>query len=92
MARKLGKDVELTVCKTYVGVRRGRQFAMIKPATRTRVDLCLVLPDVQADGRLLKFGSVGGERMTHRIGIGAKSEIDGEVKAWLKGAYQGISG
>jgi hypothetical protein len=30
--------------------------------------------------------------MTHRIGIGAKSEIDGEVKAWLKGAYQGISG
>lgn len=92
MARKLGKDVELTVCKTYVGVRRGRQFAMIKPATRTRVDLCLVLPDVQTDGRLLKFGSVGGERMTHRIGIGAKSEIDGEVKAWLKGAYQGISG
>lgn len=92
MARKLGKDVELTVCKTYVGVRRGRQFAMIKPATRTRVDLCLVLPDVQADGRLLKFGSVGGERMTHRIGIGAKNEIDGEVKAWLKAAYQGISG
>src|SRR3954447_8444946 len=30
-AAQLGEDVEMTVCKTYVGIRRKRQFAMIKP-------------------------------------------------------------
>jgi hypothetical protein len=92
IARKLGKDLDLTVCKTYVGVRRGRQFAMIKPTTRTKLDLCLVLPGVKPAGRLLKAGSIGGERMTHRVEIAAKKEIDGEVKAWIKAAYEGTAG
>jgi hypothetical protein len=86
-ARKLGSDVELTVCKTYVGMRRGRQFAMIKPTTRTRVDLGLVLPEIRPGGRLSKAGSIGNDRMTHRIGIQAAKEVDGEVKRWLKAAY-----
>lgn len=87
-ARRLGKDVELTVCKTYVGLRRGRQFAMIKPTTKTRVDLGLALPDMKPGGRLLKAGSIGSDRMTHRMEIGAKNEIDGEVKGWLRAAYE----
>ncbi len=87
-ALKLGKDVGLTVCKTYVGARRGRQFAMIKPATRTRVDLGLVLPDTKPAGRLLKTTSGGNDRMTHRIEITSKTEIDGEVKQWLRAAYE----
>jgi hypothetical protein len=89
LARKLGKDVDLTVCKTYVGVRRGRQFAMIKPTTRTRVDIGLVLPKVKPEGRLMKAGSIGNDRMTHRIEITSKKEIDGEVKRWLQAAYDG---
>ena len=28
-AKKLGKDVSLTVCKTYVGIRTERQFALV---------------------------------------------------------------
>jgi hypothetical protein len=87
-ARKLGGDVDLTVCKTYVGIRRGRQFAMIKPATRTRVDLGLALPEVKPGGRLLKAGSIGNERMTHRIEIVSKREVDAEVRRWLKAAYE----
>ncbi|HWC95837.1 MAG TPA: DUF5655 domain-containing protein [Candidatus Sulfopaludibacter sp.] len=87
MALKLGKDVELTVCKTYVGIRRRRQFAMIKPTTRTRVDVGLVLPKAKVDDRLVVAGSIGNDRMTHRIGVGARGEVDGEVKKWLKAAY-----
>jgi hypothetical protein len=83
----LGKDVALTVCKTYVGMRRARQFGMIKPATKGRVFLGLTLPDVEPAGRLLKAGSIGNDRMTHRIEIAAPKEIDGEVKRWLKAAY-----
>jgi predicted transport protein len=87
-ARKLGNEVDLTVCKTYVGIRRGRQFAMIKPATRTRVDLGLALPEAKPAGRLLKAGSMGNERMTHRIEIASKKEIDAEVRRWLRAAYE----
>jgi hypothetical protein len=86
-AQTLGDDVVLTVCKTYVGMRRKRQFGMIKPATRPCVLLGLALPDVDPAGRLAKAGSMGNDRMTHRIEIAAEKEIDREVKRWLKTAY-----
>jgi predicted transport protein len=86
-ARALGKDVELTVCKTYVGIRRGRQFAIVKPTTRTRLDLGLVLPKVKPAGSLLKAGSIGNDRMTHRMELTSKKDLNAELKAWLKTAY-----
>lgn len=86
-ARKIGDDVEVTVCKTYVGIRRGRQFAMLRPTTKTRVDVGLALPKVKPEGRLVKAGSIGNDRMTHRIEITTGREIDVEVKRWLKAAY-----
>ena len=86
MARKLGKDVDLTVCKTYVGIRRGKQFTMIRPTTRNRVDLGLIL-DLKPAGRLVKAGSIGNDRMTHRIEIASPRDIDGEVSDWLRTAY-----
>ena len=87
-ARRLGKDVDLTVCKTYVGIRRGRQFAMIKPSTRSRLDLGLALPGRTPAGRLAKAGAIGNDRMTHRIGVSSKADIDAEVKDWLRQAYE----
>ena len=65
-AGKLGKDVALTVCKTYVGMRRSRMFALVKPATRSRVDLGLALPGVAPSGRLARAStSTGNDRITH---------------------------
>jgi len=87
MARKLGRDVDLTVCKTYVGFRRSKQFAIVKPG-RGRLDLGLVLPEIKPGGRLEKPGSIGNDRMTHRVGVAAKKEIDAEVRQWLKAAYE----
>jgi hypothetical protein len=86
-AKKLGKDVGLTVCKTYVGIRRAKQFAMIKP-WKTRVDLGLVLPGVKPGGRLDPAGPIGSERMTHRIRITTGKDIDEDVKGWLRRAYE----
>jgi predicted transport protein len=86
-AKRLGKDVELTVCKTYVGIRRRKQFAMVKPG-KSRVDLGLVLKGVKPVGRLGTAGPIGNDRMTHRVQISSKKEIDGEVKAWLRQAYE----
>ena len=90
-AHKLGGDVDLTVCKTYVGIRRNRQFAIIKPATRGRVNLGLALPGTKAGGRLLNAGSIGNDPMTHRIEIASKKDIDVDVTRWLKAAYDATS-
>ncbi|MGK0220348.1 MAG: hypothetical protein ACI9HE_003859, partial [Planctomycetota bacterium] len=42
-AKKLGADVEVSPKKSYVSLRRSKQFALIQPSTATRVDLGLCL-------------------------------------------------
>ncbi len=74
--------------KTYVTISRKRQFAAIQPSTRTRVDLGLVLPGTRASGRLKAAKNVGGGRVTHAIALEKKSDINAEVRKWLKSAYQ----
>ena len=56
---------------------------------RTRVDVGLVLPKVKAARRSMKARSIGNDRMTHRIEITSKKEIDGELERWLQAAYGG---
>ena len=89
LARKLGKDVVVTPCKTYVALRRNRQFAIVKPTTKTRVDLGLTLDAVTPAGRLEAAGKVGSDRISHVIKIESTKSIDAEVKRWLKQAYAG---
>ncbi len=86
-AQKLGKDVQVSPCKTYVALRRHKQFAIVKPA-KTRVDLGLCLAGVEPDGRLDSSKSRGSDRITHHIKLGTAKEIDAEVKRWLKAAYE----
>ncbi|HYN25653.1 MAG TPA: DUF5655 domain-containing protein, partial [Pyrinomonadaceae bacterium] len=60
----------------------------IKPTTRTRIDLGFALGDTKAKGRLIDTGGFAKkDRITHRIPIESISEVDGEVKHWLKVAY-----
>jgi hypothetical protein len=88
LARKLGKDVVVTPCKTYVSLRRKKQFAIVKPTTRTRVDLGFTLSDVKPQGRLEAVRKVAGDRLSHVIKIESPKEIDDEVKRWLSKAYE----
>jgi hypothetical protein len=90
LARKLGKDVTVNPCKTYVAVERHRQFAVIKPGGRDAVDLGLALPDVPPQGRLQAVRKMGGsDRITRRIRAASLAEVDDEVRRWLQAAYQG---
>lgn len=86
-ARRLGTDVTASARKTYVSLVRKRQFAALQPSTSDRVDLGLVLPGVRARGRLEATTTVGGGRVTHRIALRARKDVDAFVRRWLKEAY-----
>ena len=81
-----GKDIELAPKKAYVSLRRSKQFGLIQPSTATRLDLGLNLKGVAPKGRLEASGSWNA-MCSHRVKLAGLSDIDAEVKAWLKQAY-----
>ena len=86
LAEGLGKDVELSPKKAYVSLRRSKQFGLIQPSTATRLDLGLNLKGVAAQGRLEMAGS-WNSMCSHRVRLASVSDVDAEVKAWLRQAY-----
>jgi len=89
LGRSLGKDVKVCPCQTMVPLYRKHVFAQIKPTTRTRIDLGLVLKDTKVPKRLIDTGGLAKkDRITHRIEITSVEDIDAEVKKWLKVAYE----
>lgn len=90
LGRSMG-DVKVSPGKTIVPLYRNHVFAQIKPTTNTRIDLGLAL--ARYNGKLAKrLIDTGGlakkDRITHRIEVKALSDIDEEVKRWLKIAYE----
>lgn len=83
---KFGKDITKTPKKDSVSIIRKRQFALIKPATKTRIDLGLKIKNKPIEGRLEKSGPFG-TMCTHRIQLTSVSDVDSDVIAWLKEAY-----
>lgn len=83
----LGPEAVVDPRQTYVTLRRRRQFAVIQPTTRTRVDLFLVLPGVAYGGRLQPSGKEADDRLTHKVALTAPSQVDDEVRAWLAAAF-----
>ena len=85
-AASLGPDVELAPKKANVSVRRRKQFALIQPTTRTRMDLGLILKGQPALGRLEPSGAFNA-MFTHRIKLASLDDVDAEILSWLKEAY-----
>ena len=87
VAKDFGKDVTVTPKKTEVSLDRKKKFAVIKPATKSRIDLGLKLKDKPITDRLENSGPFG-TMCTHRVKLSDAKEIDSELKQWLKEAYQ----
>ncbi len=83
-AKKLGPDVDVSAKKTCVSLRRERQFALIQPATNTRIDLGLKLEDVPFGGRLEKWPST---MCTHKVRLESVKDVDKELLGWIAKAY-----
>ncbi len=65
VVKAFGKDVIVTPKKASVSIIRKKQFALIKPATKTRIDLGLKLKDKPITDRLGNSGPFGLEPCVH---------------------------
>jgi predicted transport protein len=84
--KAIGEDVEIVPKKSAVSFRRKRQFALIQPSTKTRVDLGLKYNDRDYAGRLETSGPFGS-MCTHRVQLTDVNQVDPELINWIKQAY-----
>lgn len=87
IVESFGSDIIITPKKASVSLIRKHQFALIKPATKTRIDLGLKLKGVAVQGVLEDSGPFG-TMCTHRIQLKSIKDIDQAVSDWLTQAYQ----
>jgi len=83
----IGSDVEISPKKAYVSLRRNKQFGIVQPSTRTRVDVGINLKGTDPTDRLEPSGSFNA-MVSHRVRVTEKSQIDAELIAWLRQAYE----
>ncbi len=84
MAMSLGADVEPAPKKTYVSLRRNKQFGLLKPASKSRMEVGLNLPDASATERLTATSGM----CTHIVNLSSVAEVDEELRGWLSAAYE----
>ena len=82
--RWFGDDVECAPKKASVSLRRSKQFALIEPATKTRVDVGINLKGDPPTDRLLEAGGM----CTHKVKLSDVAEVDDELVGWLRDAYE----
>ncbi len=81
-----GEDVEVAPKKAAVSFRRKRQFCLIQPSTKTRVDVGLKFNDRAVSGRLESSG-IFGAMCTHRVQLTDIGQVDKELIQLIKDAY-----
>lgn len=83
---EFGNDVELSPKKTYMSLRRKKQFAIIQPSTKTRLDIGLNIKGVAHSGKAEAAGS-WNSMCTHRIKVEDEKMIDRDLVNWIRQAY-----
>jgi len=81
---KLG-EFEIAPKKGYVSLRRKKQFAMLGPGTKGRVELGLNMKGIAATERLI--AQPAGGMCQYKVFLTKKSEVDRELIGWIKTAF-----
>ncbi len=82
-----GNDVEVVPKKANVSIRADRQFALIQPSTKTRIDLGLKYDEAPENDRIQDSGPFG-TMCSHRVVITSEEEVDDELRELLRTAYR----
>lgn len=77
---------EIAPKKSYVSLRRSKQFAMIGPATQSQVEVGLNVKDLEASNRLKE--QPASQMCQYKVRVASVEEVDKELIAWLKAAYK----
>jgi len=78
-------DFEIAPKKTYLSLRRKKQFAMIGPATNTRVEVGLNLKGVEPTDRLIALPPKG--MCDFKVNLTAPGQVDATVLGWIRQAF-----
>lgn len=81
-----GDDVSISPKKTYVSLRRNKQFGLLNPASKNRFEIGINLKNQNSEGGLIKIDKPNS-MCTHKFDL-AEGESTTEVIAWLKKAYE----
>lgn len=79
-------EFEIAPKKGYVSLRRKKQFAMIGPATNSRVEVGLNVKGLKAAGRLEAIPP--GGMCKYKVRLTEVSQVDKELIGWLKLAFE----
>ena len=77
---------EVAPKKTYLSLRRKKQFAMVGPATNTRVEVGLNMKGVKAAGRLEALPP--GGMCQYKVKLTSADQVDDQLLTWIREAYQ----
>jgi len=83
---KLGSDVEVSPKNASVSLRRKKQFCLLEPKTKIRLEVGLNMKGVEPQGILESYGS--NTMCSHKIRIESAADITPEVFDWIKKAYE----
>jgi hypothetical protein len=76
---------ELAPKKTYVSLRRKKQFAMIGPATQSQVEVGINAKGLEPTGRLVALPPKG--MCDYKVRLETVEEVNAELLGWLRAAY-----
>ena len=82
---KLGA-FEIAPKKKYLSLRRKKQFAIIGPATNTRVEVGLNVKDLPSNPRLVEQPK--GSMCNYIVKLSDPAEVDENLFTWIKAAYE----
>jgi predicted transport protein len=84
--KKFGSDIEVAPKKAYVSLRRKKQFAILQPSTKDRLDVGLNIKGVQPSGDVTASGSWNA-MCTHRIKVEEEKRINKDLIQWIRQSY-----
>lgn len=83
---QFGSDIEIAPGKTYLSLVRGAKKFGILQTTADRMDIGIKLKGAEPTDKFEAAGS-WNSMVTHRVRVTDAKQVDAEVIAWLKRAY-----
>jgi hypothetical protein len=78
-------EFDIAPKKSYLSLRRKRQFAMVGPATNTRIEVGLNMKGISPTDRLEQ--NPPGGMCQYKVKVTSLGDVDYELVGWIKTAY-----